>query len=84
MNARLQLRLIRSGNLLPLSLVNATKHVPMPPSNEERARTLRAALPVPAYNTHNWNTFPPSPSAATTPLSRVAGGLDSLGVTTND
>lgn len=28
--------------------------------------------------------FPPSPSAATTPLSLVAVGLDSLGVTTND
>lgn len=75
MNARLQMRLIRSGNLLPLSLVNATKRVPQPASNEERAQTLRAALPVSTWNTHNWNTSPPSPSATATPP-QVAGGLE--------
>lgn len=74
MNARLQIRLIRSGNLLPLSLVNATKHVPMPASNADRAQLLRAALPVSKWNAHNWNTLHPS-SPANTP-SLVAGGLE--------
>lgn len=84
MNARLQMMLIRSGNLLPLSLVNATKTVPQPVSNEERARTFRAAMPSPAYNCHPWHTFPPSPSAASTPLSLVAGGLEPIPGVCND
>ena len=54
MNALLQLKLIRAGNLLPLSLVNATRKVPMPATNEERARVMRAALPSPTYNAHDW------------------------------
>ena len=72
MNSSLQLKLVRSGNLLPLSLVNATKTVPQPVSNEDRARTFRAAMPSPTYNSHQW-PLPTSPLAANTPT--VAGGL---------
>lgn len=41
-------------NLLPLSLTRVTKHVPRPLTNDERARLLRAALPSPTYNEHDW------------------------------
>lgn len=44
-------------NLLPLSLTRVTKHVPRPLTNDERARLLRAALPSPAYNEHDWEAM---------------------------
>lgn len=59
MNPRLQVKLIRANNLLPLSLVHATKGVPQPATNEERAQTFRACLPSPKYNTFQW--FKPTP-----------------------
>lgn len=48
----------------------------MNPTNDERARLLRSRLPSPTYNEHPWHTLSPSSSAAYTPLSLVAGGLE--------
>jgi hypothetical protein len=56
MNASLQVKLIRLGHLLPLSLVNATKHVPQPLTNEDRVRLMRPLLPVEKYNSRDWST----------------------------
>lgn len=41
-------------NLTALSLVRATGRVPPVPTNAERARALRAALPAPSWNAHEW------------------------------
>ena len=56
MNARLQSKLLRLGHLLPLSVVNATKHVPQPLTNEDRVRLMRPLLPVEKYNSRDWST----------------------------
>jgi hypothetical protein len=56
MHARLQANLLRLGHLLPLSLVNATKHVPQPLTNEDRVRLMRPLLPVEKYKSRDWST----------------------------
>jgi hypothetical protein len=77
MNASLQVKLIRLGHLLPLSLVNATKHVPQPLTNEDRVRLMRPLLPVEKYNSRDWSTTSPkSPSSAIDLPASASGGAN--------
>ena len=74
MNASLQVKLIRLGHLLPLSLVNATKHVPQPLTNEDRVRLMRPLLPVEKYNSRDWSTTFTKPPSSAIDLPASAGG----------
>jgi len=40
--------------LTKLSLVHATRHVPRVPSNEDRYRAYRHAMPLPRFNNYDW------------------------------
>lgn len=73
MNAQLQVRLLKLGHLLPVSVVNVTNYVPQPLTNEERIRLLRPFLEVPTYNEYNWLPSPLAPHTADFPAA-VAGG----------
>jgi hypothetical protein len=74
MNASLQVKLIRLGHLLPLSLVNASKHVPQPLTNEDRVRLMRPLLPVEKYNSRDWSTTFTKPPSSAIDLPANAGG----------
>jgi hypothetical protein len=70
----LQNRVSLVGHLLPLSLVNATKHVPQPLTNEDRVRLMRPLLPVEKYNSRDWSTASPKSPSSAIDLPASAGG----------